>query len=96
LNAESDIGSVYYICKRVYGKLLRACHKRNTLLFEMQGSTLFLGYGCTRKYVSTQAIRSTLQDNSIRTIIFHDFANYFLEDIFVGLVVDAVLQREID
>jgi hypothetical protein len=62
----------------------------------MQGSTLFLGYECTRKYVSTQAIRSTLQDNRIRTKIFHDFANYFLEDIFVGLVVDTVLQREID
>jgi hypothetical protein len=48
------------------------------------------------KLVAIQAVCSALQDDGFWSISFPDFANHFLKDIFVGLVVNAILQGEID
>jgi hypothetical protein len=48
------------------------------------------------EFVAIEAVCSALQDNGFWSISFHDLVNHFLEDVFIGLVVDAVLEWEID
>lgn len=48
------------------------------------------------KSVSTQTVTTALQNNSLRSVALHDFANDRLEDALVRLVVDSVSQRKVD
>jgi hypothetical protein len=48
------------------------------------------------KPVTGKTVTTTLEHNSFRTIVSHDCFDDWLKDIAVGLVCDAVAQREID
>jgi hypothetical protein len=48
------------------------------------------------EFVTIQAVCSTLQDYGLRAIVLHNFADHCLANVFVGFVVNAVLQWKID
>lgn len=50
----------------------------------------------TAEFVTIQAICSALQYDSFWAIILHDLADHALENVFIRLVVDAVIQRNVD
>lgn len=47
------------------------------------------------KTISRQAVATALQDHGLGAVILHDSLDDWLEDSFVGDVVDSVAQREV-
>ena len=50
----------------------------------------------TTKPVARQRIGPALKNDGVGLVGFHHFAHHWLEDGFVGIIVDSIAQREIN
>ena len=49
----------------------------------------------TTKSVARQRIGPALKNDGVGLVGFHHFAHHWLEDCLIGIIVDAIAQREI-